>query len=56
MFYIQPSSYSASQNYCCPAGATVINNSCGCDSSGSMKSYVASNEQFAETVFNIEIK
>jgi len=27
-------------NYCCPIGSSIINGTCGCDSSGASKLYV----------------
>lgn len=29
------------QWYCCPVGSTIINQACGCDSTGSSKVYLA---------------
>lgn len=38
-------------NYCCPVGASIINNACGCNSSGTNKTYVAIGSN--NPVFNI---
>ena len=30
-------------SYCCPLGSTIINNACGCDSTGTTKLYNGAN-------------